>query len=81
VAGLYVQRTASRDALVAIAAGVGGMLVVEFATAGRGWGALTPALAGLLAAFTAWLGSLAFAPRPVHAAAGWPAEASRYRKP
>jgi SSS family solute:Na+ symporter len=59
VAGLYVRRTTTRDAIVAIAAGVAGMLIVELATGGRGWGVLTPALAGLVAAFAAWLISLA----------------------
>jgi SSS family solute:Na+ symporter len=55
VAGLYVRRTNAADALTAITAGVGGMLVAQFTTGGRGWGAFTPALVGLLAAFAAWL--------------------------
>jgi SSS family solute:Na+ symporter len=59
VAGLYSPRTTSRAALAAIGAGVGGMMAVQVATAGRGWGPLTPALAGLLAAVAAWVISLA----------------------
>ena len=55
VAGLYVRRTDAVDALVAIVGGVGGMLVVQFGTAGRGWGMFTPASVGLLTAFAAWL--------------------------
>jgi solute:Na+ symporter, SSS family len=58
VAGLYVDRTGARDALAAIAAGVGGMLVVHVATAGQGWRLMTPALGGLLAAIAAWIISL-----------------------
>jgi len=34
------------------------MLLVEVATRGRGWGAMTPALGGLLAANAAWVISL-----------------------
>jgi solute:Na+ symporter, SSS family len=71
VAGLYVPRTVSRDALAAIVAGVGGMLLVHIATGGRGWGPLTPALAGLVAAAGAWLVSLTVAERRL-AAAGVP---------
>jgi SSS family solute:Na+ symporter len=62
VAGLYVPRTSSLGALLAIAAGVGGMLIVQMATGGRGWGMLTPAPAGLIAACAVWLISLAIVP-------------------
>jgi len=54
LAGLYVARARTPHALAAIGAGVTGMLAVQFATAGRGWGALTPALVGLAAAIAAF---------------------------
>jgi SSS family solute:Na+ symporter len=60
VAGLYVRRTSTLDALAATAAGVLGMLVVQLATAGRGWGVFTPPLAGLLAAVTGWALTFSF---------------------
>ena len=53
VAGLYVKRAGTREALAAIAAGVGGMLTVQVATGGKGYGSLTPALIGLMAATAA----------------------------
>jgi hypothetical protein len=40
--------------MASIAAGVAGMLIVQATTGGQGWGALTPALAGLTAALAAW---------------------------
>jgi hypothetical protein len=49
VAGLYVRRAGTPEALAAIAGGVSVMLAVRFATDGRGFGVLSPALAGLLA--------------------------------
>lgn len=55
LAGLYVARASTRDALAAIAAGVCGMLVIQLATHGRGVGLLTPALGGLIAAAIAWI--------------------------
>ena len=54
VAGLYAPRTSARGAIISIAAGVAGMLIVQVATAGRGWIFLTPALAGLSASVAAW---------------------------
>src|SRR4051794_27647131 len=54
MAGLYVARTSSTGALVSIGAGVLGMVVVQVATAGRGFAYFTPALAGLMAAIAAW---------------------------
>ncbi len=63
VAGLYVRRTSSAGALASIAAGVGGMLVVQVTTAGAGYGLLGPAPAGLLAAGATWAGSLVLARR------------------
>ncbi len=62
VAGLYSPRTSSTGALLSIAAGVSGLLVVHLATAGAGWGIMTPAPAGLLAAGAAWAISLAIWP-------------------
>jgi SSS family solute:Na+ symporter len=59
VAGLYVPRTTSAGAMAAIAGGVGGMLVVQVATNGAGYGLLGPAPAGLIAATVAWAVSLA----------------------
>jgi SSS family solute:Na+ symporter len=58
VGGLYVARTTTRDVWPAITAGVAAMLLVQVATRGRGWGAMTPALGGLLAANAAWVISL-----------------------
>ena len=58
VAGLYVPRTTSRGALASIAGGVVGMLAVQIATHGAGWGVVTPALAGLTSAIVIWLFSL-----------------------
>jgi solute:Na+ symporter, SSS family len=63
VAGLYVPRTTSTGAMVSIAAGVAGMLVIHAATGGRGWGPVSPALGGLLAAITGWVVSLAIETR------------------
>jgi SSS family solute:Na+ symporter len=54
VAGLFVPRTTARDALASIVAGLSGMLIIQFATQGRGWGLVTPALGGLAAAVAAW---------------------------
>jgi SSS family solute:Na+ symporter len=54
VAGLYVRRSTATGALAAIAAGVSGMMTVQLLTGGAGYGVLTPAPAGLLAAAAAW---------------------------
>jgi SSS family solute:Na+ symporter len=54
VAGLLRPATTARDALASIFAGVSGMLIIQFATQGRGWGLVTPALGGLVAAVAAW---------------------------
>ena len=54
VCGLLVPQTTTRDAWASILAGVCGMLIIQFATHGRGWGLVTPALAGLVAAGAAW---------------------------
>jgi len=63
LAGLYVRRTSSRTALLSIVAGAGGMLGVQLATSGAGWGLVSPAVAGLGAAIAAGLVSL-YADRP-----------------
>ena len=55
LAGLYVPRATSRDAMVSIVAGVGTTLVAQVATGGAGWGLVTPSVAGLSAAVAAWL--------------------------
>ena len=55
VAGLYSRRTSERGALVSIAAGVAGLLIVQTASGGRGWGLLSPSLGGLFAAVGAWV--------------------------
>jgi SSS family solute:Na+ symporter len=59
LAGLFVPRTGSAAALASIAAGVGAMLIVQFSTGGGGWGIVTPALGGLIAAIMAWAIALA----------------------
>ncbi len=63
LAGLYSPRTTAGGALAAIAAGVGTMLAINAATAGGGFGIVTPSLGGLAAATIAWLISLVAAPR------------------
>lgn len=50
VAGLYVRRASTPEALAAIASGVAAMLAAQLATGGGGVGALTPAMIGLMAA-------------------------------
>ena len=53
--GLYVRRATTREALAAIAVGVTAMLFVHVTTTGRGYGVLTPALAGIVAASIAFI--------------------------
>ena len=57
--GLYIPRAGTAEALAAIAAGVGAMLFVHITTGGAGYGALTPALVGFLAASMAFFVVLA----------------------
>ena len=64
VAGLYVRRTSATGALASIAAGVSGMLIVQATTGEGGWGIVTPALAGLVAAIAAWVVTLPIAAAP-----------------
>jgi len=49
IGGLYVPRVGTREAFASIACGVTAMLAV-LATPGRGWGAFSPVLVGILAA-------------------------------
>ena len=50
VAGLYVKRAGTPEAFAAIGAGVAVMLAVQLAAGDKGFGIVTPPLAGLLAA-------------------------------
>jgi SSS family solute:Na+ symporter len=63
LAGLFVPRTTAAGALASIAGGVGGALVIQIATGGRGWGLITPALGGLIVATVAWIVSLSLKKR------------------
>jgi SSS family solute:Na+ symporter len=60
IAGLYTRRTNADAAMAAIIGGVGGMLVVQGATDGAGFGLLGPAPAGLIMAVVGWAASLLF---------------------
>jgi solute:Na+ symporter, SSS family len=53
LAGLYVRRAGRVEALAAIVCGVTVALTVQLATGGRGFGWVTPALVGILAAVAA----------------------------
>jgi len=64
LAGLYTRRTSAAGALATMIAGVCSALLVHLMTGGRGWGVVTPAIAGLAAAVTAWMISLAAAKSP-----------------
>jgi SSS family solute:Na+ symporter len=50
VAGLYMRRASTVEALAAIGAGVAAMLAAQLASGGKGFGNLTPAMIGLIAA-------------------------------
>jgi SSS family solute:Na+ symporter len=63
VAGLYVRRAGAPEALAAIGAGIACLVAVHFGTDGRGFGVLSPALSGLLAAAAACALGLALRPR------------------
>ena len=54
VAALHT-RTTGRDGLASVVVGVATLVVVHVATGGRGYGVLTPALAGILASAAAFL--------------------------
>jgi SSS family solute:Na+ symporter len=68
IAGLYLRRVGTPEALAAIAAGVAVMLAIHLATGGQGLGRISPALAGLLAAVVA-CAAVALARRAYHVAA------------
>jgi SSS family solute:Na+ symporter len=70
LAGLYIPRAGTPDALAAIGCGVAVMLGVQFVTAGRGVCGITPALAGIIAAALGFAAvfvsrSRTYEPRPV----------------
>src|SRR5206468_5868898 len=46
LAGLYVRRTGTREALVAIGAGIAALVAAQLGTGGRGLGPLPPVLVG-----------------------------------
>jgi SSS family solute:Na+ symporter len=50
LAGLYVRRAGTPEAIASIVCGVTAMLALQFTTAGRGVRGITPALAGIVAA-------------------------------
>ena len=63
VAGLYVPRVGTREAVLAIVFGVATLLAVQAGTGGRGFGIVSPVLAGLIVAVVACaLGTLLRAP-------------------
>ena len=55
LAGLYVRRAGTPEALASIGGGVATMIAVHFTTGGRGMFGLTPVLAGLVAAALGFL--------------------------
>ncbi len=59
VAGLYVSRAGTPEALAAIATGVAVLLAVRLSTGGQGYGPLSPSLAGLAASALALAAVLA----------------------
>ena len=64
MAGLYVRRAGTPEAMAAIAGGVSVMVAVHLATGGRGFGIVSPALAGLIASVLACSAVLALRRRP-----------------
>ena len=61
--GLYLPSIGTRHAMVAMVLGVGTVLTVQVATAGKGFGMLSPALIGLVAAVVGLGIMLAVSPR------------------
>jgi solute:Na+ symporter, SSS family len=57
LAGLYVRRAGTPEALASIGCGVATMIVVHFTTGGRGIFGVTPALAGLAASSLGFAGA------------------------
>jgi SSS family solute:Na+ symporter len=65
LAGLYGPRTTPGAALASIGAGVVVLLALQVTTGGAGFGIVTPALAGLMAAVMAWAVAIAAIPSVV----------------
>jgi SSS family solute:Na+ symporter len=66
LAGLFVRRTSSAGALTTMIAGVIAAMTLHLLTGGRGWGFVSPAIAGLAAAIGVWMVTLlAFATKNV----------------
>jgi hypothetical protein len=63
LAGLYVRKAGTPEALAAIGAGVTVLVTAQLGTGGRGLGPLPPVLLGLLAAAAACALSLILRPR------------------
>ena len=63
LAGLYMQRPRSGDALAAITAGVAAVIVAHVSNGGRPIGLFTPAMCGLLAATIAFALAILLIPR------------------
>ena len=63
LAGLYVRRAGTPEALAAIGVGVAALVAVQLGTGGRGLGPLPPVLVGLMAAAAAGALSLALRAR------------------
>jgi len=64
LAGLFTRRTSPTGALATMIAGAGVAMTVHVATGGRGFGLVSPAIAGLAAAIGVWVITLmAFAQR------------------
>ena len=55
IGGLLTRRAGASEALVSMSAGISTLLIVRFATAGRGYGLLNPDLLGLVASALAYL--------------------------
>jgi len=54
VGGLYVRNAGQREGMASILAGVPVLIVTHYLTGGRGYGALSPALAGVVASAIAF---------------------------
>ncbi len=63
LAGLYMRRAGTPEAVAAIGAGVGALMAIQLGTGGRGYAGLTPALIGLIASAAGFAVVLAARPR------------------
>ena len=61
LAGLFSRRTTPSNAFATMIGGIGAALAVHALTGGRGWGVVSPAIAGLAVAAVVWVISLAAA--------------------